>query len=134
MAAKVDDNFLARVFQQVDKDRSNAINAAELQSCLSNGTWEPFNAETIRLMISMFDRGHKGQLNFEEFKQLWRYIEDWRKCFVSFDQDKSGNISKSELKNALTTFGYQLSDSFYDLLISKFFKSGQSKYIFIVYR
>lgn len=127
MAAPVTEQFLKQVFQQVDKDRSNAINASELQSCLSNGTWEPFNAETIRLMINMFDRSNKGQLNFEEFKQLWKYIEDWRMCFTSFDKDKSGFINKDELKDALTNFGYSLSDSFYDLLMSKFFKPGQSK-------
>lgn len=123
----VDENFLMKVFQQVDKDHSNAINATELQSCLSNGTWEPFNAETVKLMITIFDRSHKGQLNFEEFKQLWKYIEDWRQCFQSFDKDKSGYINKEELKMALTTFGYQLSDSFYDLLFTKFIKGGQSK-------
>lgn len=127
-AAQVDENFLSRIYQQIDKDRSNAINATELQACLSNGTWEPFNAETIRLMITMFDRSHKGQLNFEEFKLLWKYIEDWRQCFQSFDKDKSGFINKEELKAALTTFGYQLSDSFYDLLLTKFVKGGQSKY------
>lgn len=123
----VDENFLQRVFQQVDKDRSNAINATELQACLSNGTWEPFNAETIKLMITMFDRSHKGQLNYEEFKQLWKYIEDWRHCFQSFDKDKSGFINKDELKMALSAFGYQLTDSFYDLLLVKFVKGGQSK-------
>lgn len=122
-----DDNFLRYVFQQVDKDHSNAINASELQDCLSNGTWEPFNPETIRLMLSMFDRNHKGQLNFDEFKHLWKYIEDWRQCFLSFDADKSGYISKDELKQALTTFGYQLSDSFYDLMMSKCVKSGRGK-------
>lgn len=126
-AAPADPNFLTKVFQQVDKDRSGSINATELQSCLSNGTWEPFNAETVRLMVAMFDRNHKGQLNFEEFKQLWKYIEDWRQCFLSFDKDKSGYINKEELKLALTTFGYQLSDTFYDLLLSKFIKAGQSK-------
>jgi len=35
----------------VDKDRSGAISAEELQQALSNGTWTPFNPETIRLMI-----------------------------------------------------------------------------------
>lgn len=35
----------------MDKDRSGAISAQELQSALSNGTWAPFNAETVRLMI-----------------------------------------------------------------------------------
>lgn len=126
MAGQADEAFLTRVFQQVDKDRSNAISASELQSCLSNGTWEPFNAETIKLMIAMFGKD-KGQLDFEEFKKLWKYIEDWRQCFISFDQDKSGYISKDELKNALTNFGYHLTDSFYDLIMSKFFKPGQSK-------
>lgn len=126
-APKTDEAFLQRVFQQVDKDRSNAINAIELQSCLSNGTWEPFNSETVKLMVAMFDRDHKGQLNYEEFKQLWKYIEDWRQCFTSFDKDKSGYISKDELQQALTTFGYQLTDSFYDLLLTKFVKGGQSK-------
>lgn len=124
--AQADEAFLTRVFQQVDKDRSNAISASELQSCLSNGTWEPFNAETVKLMVSMFGK-NSGQLNYEEFKKLWKYIEDWRQCFISFDQDKSGFISKDELKNALTTFGYQLSESFYELIMSKFFKPGQSK-------
>lgn len=127
LAQKADDAFLKYVFQQVDKDRSGAINAAELKQCLSNGTWEPFNDETVRLMISMFDRSHRGQLGFEEFKSLWKYIEDWRQCFLSFDTDKSGYISKNELKQALTTFGYHLSDSFYDLMMQKFVKSGRGK-------
>lgn len=123
----VDENFLRNVFQQVDKDRSNAINSAELQACLSNGTWEPFNAETVKLMVAMFDKSSRGQLGFEEFKQLWKYIEDWRQCFQSFDKDKSGNINKEELKLALTTFGYQLTDSFYDLLMLKFVKNNQGE-------
>lgn len=128
-APPVDENFLRNIFQQVDKDRSNAINAVELQACLSNGTWEPFNAETVRLMVAMFDKSQRGQLGFEEFKQLWKYIEDWRQCFQSFDKDKSGNINKEELKLALSTFGYQLSDAFYDLLMLKFVKGAQGKLI-----
>lgn len=37
----------------VDKDRSGYISADELQQALSNGTWDPFNPETVRLMIGM---------------------------------------------------------------------------------
>lgn len=36
---------------RVDKDRSGYISADELQQALSNGTWNPFNPETVRLMI-----------------------------------------------------------------------------------
>lgn len=36
---------------RVDRDRSGSITADELQQALSNGTWTPFNPETVRLMI-----------------------------------------------------------------------------------
>lgn len=35
----------------MDKDNSGHISADELQQALSNGTWNAFNPETIRLMI-----------------------------------------------------------------------------------
>lgn len=44
----VDNDFI-----RVDKDRSGTITADELQQALSNGTWTPFNPETVRLMIGM---------------------------------------------------------------------------------
>jgi len=42
-----DANQLHSIFQMVDRDRSNAIHCEELQSALSNGTWKPFNIETV---------------------------------------------------------------------------------------
>ena len=42
--------------QAVDQDHSGKITAGELQQALHNGNWSPFNAETCRLMIGMFDR------------------------------------------------------------------------------
>lgn len=41
-------NDINFVIKRVDKDRSGAINSVELQSALSNGTWTPFNPETVR--------------------------------------------------------------------------------------
>ena len=59
----VDQQFLWNVFSQVDKDRSGQISAQELGQALSNGTWSPFNPETIRLMIMMFDKDHTGNMD-----------------------------------------------------------------------
>ena len=39
------------MYSRVDRDRSGHISADELQVALSNGTWTPFNPETVRLMI-----------------------------------------------------------------------------------
>ncbi|XP_065676581.1 programmed cell death protein 6-like isoform X1 [Hydra vulgaris] len=118
-------NYLWDLFTKVDRDRSGSISATELQQALSNGTWTPFNPETIRLMMGMFDRDKSGTINFQEFGALWKYVTDWQNCFRSFDKDNSGNIDKNELKQALTSFGYRLSDQFYDILIRKFDRAGQ---------
>ena len=53
----------------------------------------------------MFDRNHRGTVNFQDFTALWKYVTDWQACFRTFDRDNSGAIDKNELKNALTSFG-----------------------------
>ncbi|KAK6618737.1 Programmed cell death protein 6 [Polyplax serrata] len=117
-------DFLWSVFQRVDKDGSGAISEEELQQALSNGTWTPFNPQTIRLMISMFDRAHTGTISFDEFGALWKYVTDWQTCFRSFDRDGSGTIDKTEFQTALQTFGYRLSEQIIDLLIKRFDRSN----------
>jgi Ca2+-binding EF-hand superfamily protein len=111
---------LASIFRNVDRDNSDQISSEELQKALSNGTWTPFNPETCRIMIGMFDSNGDGAINFGEFQALWKYVNDWTQCFRSFDRDNSGNIDRSELKQALTQFGYRLSEGFYNLLMQKF--------------
>ncbi|KAK6982759.1 Programmed cell death protein 6 [Biomphalaria glabrata] len=114
----------------IDTDRSGSISANELQRALSNGTWTPFNPETVRLMIGMFDRDNSGTINFQEFVSLWKYVTDWQNTFRSYDRDNSGSIDKTELKTALTSFGYRLSDQFYDILIRKFDRQGRGTVAF----
>lgn len=67
---------------------------------------------------------NSGTIDFNEFAGLWRYIEDWKRCFQTFDRDNSGNIDQSEMSMALKSFGYNLSDRFISTLIQKFDKYG----------
>jgi Ca2+-binding EF-hand superfamily protein len=127
---QVDPNYLYGIFQSVDRDRSGQITSTELGQALSNGTWKPFNPETVRLMIGMFDRDSSGAINFQEFQALWKYVTDWQACFRGFDRDNSGTIDQNELKTALTSFGYRLSDQFYNLLIRKFDRLGRGTVAF----
>jgi len=126
----IDQNMLWGIFQSVDKDKSGQISVNELQQALSNGTWTPFNPETVRLMIGMFDRDNSGTINFQEFMALWKYVTDWQNCFRGYDRDNSGSIDRNELKTALTSFGYRLSDKFYDILIRKFDRQGRGTVAF----
>ncbi|KAI8085150.1 uncharacterized protein BX664DRAFT_338632 [Halteromyces radiatus] len=111
-------------FTAVDTDHSGQLTVDELQRALVNGDWSPFNIETVRTMVNMFDTDNTGTIDFQEFAGLWKYIEDWKRCFQTFDVDGSGSIDRNEMKNALRTFGYNLSDRFISVLIQKFDKYG----------
>lgn len=78
----------------------------------------------------MFDKHNRGTVNFEDFGALWKYVTDWQNCFRSFDRDNSGNIDRHELKTALTTFGYRLSDGVVDTLVRKFDRHGRGTILF----
>lgn len=112
------------MFQTVDQDRSGKITSVELQKALLNGNWSPFNHETCRLMIGMFDHNKNGTIDAQEFSALWKYIQDWKACFERFDTDKSGNIDARELHTAFQTFGYNLSPQFCDTVVRVFDRRG----------
>jgi len=122
--------FLWDVFQRVDKDHSGEITADELQQALSNGTWTPFNPETVRLLIGMFDKYQRGTVSFDQFGALWKYVTDWQNCFRSFDRDNSGNIDRNELKSALQSFGYTLSENTINMLLRKYDRAGKGTIYF----
>lgn len=44
-------------FSAVDTDKSGQLSVDELQRALVNGDWSPFNIETVRTMVNMFDKG-----------------------------------------------------------------------------
>jgi len=107
-------------FSAVDIDRSGAISAPELERALINGDWTPFDLDTVKLLMSIFDTDRSGTIGFSEFSGLWKYIKDWQGVFKHFDRDRSGSIDGRELHEALRQFGYNLSPQLLDLLQKKY--------------
>ncbi|EJD08213.1 EF-hand [Fomitiporia mediterranea MF3/22] len=107
-------------FTSVDADNSGAITASELQQCLINGDWSPFDLDTVKLLMTIFDTDRSGTIGFNEFAGLWKYIKDWQGVFRHFDRDRSGSIDGQELDNALRQFGYNLSPQLMHLLLAKY--------------
>jgi len=107
-------------FSAVDTDRSGAITAPELERALINGDWTPFDLDTVKLLMGIFDTDRNGTIGFQEFAGLWKYIKDWQGVFRHFDRDRSGSIDGTELQGALTQFGYNLSPQLLVLLQRKY--------------
>ncbi|KAF8143700.1 hypothetical protein K438DRAFT_1633109, partial [Mycena galopus ATCC 62051] len=56
-------------FQSVDMDRSGSITAEALQRALLNGDWTPFDLDTVKLLMTLFDMDRT--ITFAEFAGLW---------------------------------------------------------------
>jgi len=107
-------------FSSVDSDRSGAITAQELERALINGDWTPFDLDTVKLLMLIFDTDRSGTIGFNEFSGLWKYIKDWQNVFKHFDRDRSGTIDGGELRDALAQFGFTLSPPLLDLVQKKY--------------
>ncbi|KIJ51239.1 hypothetical protein M422DRAFT_203284 [Sphaerobolus stellatus SS14] len=107
-------------FTAVDEDRSGAITAVELQHALVNGDWSPFDLDTVKLLMTIFDTDRSGTIGFNEFSGLWKYVKDWQNVFRHFDADRSGSIDSNELANALRQFGYNLSPALITMVEKKY--------------
>ncbi|KAE8226432.1 hypothetical protein CF319_g966 [Tilletia indica] len=107
-------------FVAVDRDGSGNISPIELQQALVNGDWSPFDLDTVKMLMAIFDVDRSGHITFQEFEALWKYVQDWQNVFRHFDNDRSGNIDQGELQNALHSFGYNLNPKLLHLLVTKY--------------
>jgi len=107
-------------FSTVDTDRSGAITVNELERALINGDWTPFDLDTVKMLMQIFDADRSGTIGFNEFAGLWKYIKDWQNVFRHFDRDRSGSIDGQELREALGQFGFNLSPPLLELLQRKY--------------
>ncbi|CAG8599780.1 14012_t:CDS:1, partial [Acaulospora colombiana] len=107
-------------FSRLDVDNSGTITVFDLQRVLLNGDWTPFNLNTVQLLFNLFDRDRNGVIHYEEFIGLWRYIEDWKKIFATFDRDNSGYMSTGELMSAMKGFGMNISEGMLIKIVKKY--------------
>ncbi|KAG0152039.1 hypothetical protein CROQUDRAFT_650642 [Cronartium quercuum f. sp. fusiforme G11] len=117
---QVIDPQLRTWFAAVDRDNSGNISPVELQQALVNGDWSPFDLDTVKMLMNIFDTDRSGTIGFEEFAGLWKYIKDWQGVFRHFDSDRSGTIAGPELRNALDQFGFRLPPHLLQLLERKY--------------
>lgn len=108
------------------------IDALELQTCLTRsgigGTYEQFSKETCRIMIAMLDRDRSGKMGFNEFKELWTALNQWKTTFMTYDADRSGTIDPREFQQALGSFGFRLQPATLHVLVGRYSDNGHIKF------
>ncbi|XP_031441999.1 peflin [Clupea harengus] len=118
-------------FNTVDTDRSGYINQKELKQALLNSNSTPFNDETCQMMFNMFDTSRSGRMDQFGFSALWMYLQQWKGLFQQFDRDRSGSISGTEMHQALSQMGYNLSPQFIQKLVGRFSPHNQQGAVYL---
>ncbi|KAF8495964.1 hypothetical protein F5888DRAFT_1707925 [Russula emetica] len=107
-------------FIAIDQDEDGVLSFDELRSALLNNGGLRFSVNTVRYLMSIFDRDGNGVIDFEEFEPLWNYSTEWRKMFDSFDVDRDGRIDASGLRSALAHYHLNVSPYILDMTMRKY--------------
>ncbi|GFO35615.1 calpain-a [Plakobranchus ocellatus] len=110
------------------------IDAYELQTVLNmvftqDFSFKGFGLDTSRSMVAMHDGDMSGKLGYDEFKELLEDLRKWKGVFKKYDQDKSGNLSSMELRLALNSVGFSISNQTFKSLVMRYSnKKGQIEF------
>eukprot|EP00929_Paragymnodinium_shiwhaense_P078946 TRINITY_DN4097_c0_g1_i1.p1 TRINITY_DN4097_c0_g1~~TRINITY_DN4097_c0_g1_i1.p1 ORF type:complete len:218 (-),score=48.48 TRINITY_DN4097_c0_g1_i1:315-902(-) len=107
---------IKEAFDIFDSEKTGRMDYHELKVAVRAMGFEIKKAEALELM-SRYDREETGYIGFEAFEDimLHRYanqdpVDEIRKAFQLFDEDKSGKISFRNLKRIARDLGEKLTD------------------------
>ncbi|XP_070710779.1 calpain-1 catalytic subunit [Pempheris klunzingeri] len=85
-----------------------------------------FTKEACRSMINLMDTDGSGKLGLTEFHVLWEKIKRYLTIFRQFDLDKSGTMSSYEMRMALDSAGFKLTNKLFQLIILRYTEADMS--------
>ncbi|XP_067117306.1 calpain-1 catalytic subunit isoform X2 [Osmerus mordax] len=85
-----------------------------------------FTQESCRSMINLMDTDGSGKLGLAEFHVLWEKIKRYLTIFRQFDLDKSGTMSSYEMRMALESAGFKLTNHLFQLIILRYTEADMS--------
>ncbi|XP_054456859.1 calpain-1 catalytic subunit [Anoplopoma fimbria] len=85
-----------------------------------------FTKEACRSMISLMDTDGSGKLGLTEFHVLWEKVKRYLTIFRQFDLDKSGTMSSYEMRMALESAGFKLTNQLFQLIILRYTEADMS--------
>ncbi|XP_028988504.1 calpain-1 catalytic subunit [Betta splendens] len=85
-----------------------------------------FSQEACRSMVNLMDTDGTGKLGLTEFHVLWEKIKRYLTIFREYDYDKSGTMSSYEMRMALESAGFKLTNHLFQLIILRYTEADMS--------
>jgi len=93
-------NQLRQTFDAWDRNKNGHLDAYELGEAMKQ-LGEESSPETNNLMIEMFDKDKSGTIDFNEFNQLYSYIQEMKSAFNSSATSQDRSLNMEQVKTAL---------------------------------
>ncbi|KAJ8348308.1 hypothetical protein SKAU_G00268970 [Synaphobranchus kaupii] len=123
--SQIDDSF-KNLFKQLAGEGME-INTGKLLTILNRVTskhkdlkTKGFSKESCRSMVNLMDTTGSGTLGLAEFHVLWEKIKRYLAVFRQFDLDKSGTMNSYEMRMALQSAGFKLTNHLFQLIILRY--------------
>lgn len=118
-----DDEFKQFFYKMSGEDME--LDPFELQIAVNDGLKkEPLHRniglDACKSFVSLMDVDNSGQLGFTEFQFLWGHLRSWKKTFVLNDVDNSGKMDSRELRTALGSLGYKISNQMLAAMVFRY--------------
>ena len=110
--------YLKGLFDEMDRNRDGRIATQELHEALRKGQGNAeFDPYTVSVVLQKYDRDHDGQIEFNEFFDLYNGLTGQFNEFLDFDADNSGSIDGRELTNIMRRKGYNFSPDLFNYVV-----------------
>ncbi|KAM3857364.1 calpain-1 catalytic subunit [Diretmus argenteus] len=123
--SQIDQGFKSLFKQLAGPDME--ISVTELQTILNriiskhkDLKTDGFTKESCRSMINLMDTDGSGKLGLTEFHVLWEKIKRYLTIFRKYDLDKSGTMNSYEMRMALESAGFGLTNYLFQLIILRY--------------
>jgi len=103
----------------MDVNRDGSISSTELQEALQRGHTSHFSKKTIDIFISKYDKNGDREISFEEFFNLYNYLNEEFENFLLTDSDGSGLIDPNEFRDSMLKKGYQFNNNFFEFIVDE---------------
>jgi len=91
-----------------------------LRRAVKVGVSDGLSLETCRSLLAIADTSLNGTLDFDEFKVIIKSLRKWMSVFQKFDKNNDGSFNAIELREALRSAGYSLSNKVYTVLGTRY--------------
>ncbi|CAG9467829.1 unnamed protein product [Pedinophyceae sp. YPF-701] len=115
----MDPGVLRHWFDEVDSDRNGRISSLELQRALQLGGLN-FSVAICAQLIRIHDQDNSHALNFHEFCGMHQFLDRCNANFFYFDKSRTGQLVRSEVREALAHNGFPLDEPVFEKLFTVF--------------